>query len=205
MNKPIATPVFSRPAFVEAARKEFEALIAGRCDLEFVDALLVDLCGALRGKRMPVSDAAKLFESGMQIPLSVYLMDTRGEMTNPFGRGFGDGDPDGTAWPIPGTLSPVWGETPKRAQLLMTLHDAHGAPCDAEPRAALDGGADGLDAYRALAGLLPRLLKPGGIALLELGLGQVERVEPLFQSLTVVRVAPDLAGISRVLVLQASK
>jgi release factor glutamine methyltransferase len=74
-----------------------------------------------------------------------------------------------------------------------------------EPRAALDGGADGLDAYRALAGLLPRLLKPGGIALLELGLGQVERVEPLFQSLIVVRVAPDLAGISRVLVLQASK
>ena len=138
MNKPIATPVFSPPAFVEAARKEFEALIARRCDLEFVDALLVDLCGALRGKRMPVGDAAKLFESGMQIPLSVYLMDTRGEMTNPFGRGFGDGDPDGTAWPIPGTLSPVWGETPKRAQLLMTLHDAHGAPCDAEPRAALE-------------------------------------------------------------------
>ncbi|HSZ74548.1 MAG TPA: glutamine synthetase family protein [Rhizomicrobium sp.] len=138
MNKPIPTPVFSRPAFVEIARKEFEALIARRSDLAFVDALLVDLCGTLRGKRMPVGDAAKLFESGMQIPLSVYLMDMRGEMTNPFGRGFGDGDPDGTAWPIPGTLSPVWGETPKRAQILMTLHDAHGAPCDAEPRAALE-------------------------------------------------------------------
>ena len=35
----------------------------------------------------------------------------RGEMTNPFGRGFGDGDPDGTAWPVPGT-SRVWGEGP---------------------------------------------------------------------------------------------
>ena len=74
-----------------------------------------------------------------------------------------------------------------------------------EPRAALDGGTDGLDAYRGLAGLLPRLLWPGGIALLELGLGQAEQVEPLFQGLTVVRVAPDLAGISRVLVLKASK
>jgi release factor glutamine methyltransferase len=74
-----------------------------------------------------------------------------------------------------------------------------------EPRAALDGGADGLDAYRGLGGLLPRLLKPGGMALLELGLGQAELVEPLFQSLPVVRVAPDLAGISRVLVLRASK
>ena len=74
-----------------------------------------------------------------------------------------------------------------------------------EPRAALDGGMDGLGAYRGLAGLLPRLLKPGGMALLELGLGQAEQVEPLFLGLTVVRVAPDLAGISRVLVLQASK
>jgi len=74
-----------------------------------------------------------------------------------------------------------------------------------EPRPALDGGADGLEAYRGLAGLLPRLLRPGGLALLELGLGQAEQVEPLFQSLTVVRVAPDLAGISRVLVLRASK
>ena len=74
-----------------------------------------------------------------------------------------------------------------------------------EPRAALDGGMDGLDAHRALARLLPRLLKPGGMGLLELGLGQAEQVEPLFQGLTVVRVAPDLTGISRVLVLQAPK
>jgi release factor glutamine methyltransferase len=74
-----------------------------------------------------------------------------------------------------------------------------------EPRAALDGGADGLDAYRGLAGLLPGLLKPGGMALLELGLGQAEQVEPLFHGLAVVRVAPDLAGIPRVLVLRTSK
>jgi len=138
MNKLVTPPVFSRPAFVDEARREFDALVASRSDLQFIDALLVDLCGTLRGKRLPIGEAGKLFESGMQIPLSVYLMDAHGEMTNPFGRGIGDGDPDGTAWPVPGTLSPVWGQTPKRAQILMTLHDAHGAPCDAEPRAALE-------------------------------------------------------------------
>ena len=74
-----------------------------------------------------------------------------------------------------------------------------------EPRAALDGGADGLGAYRALAKLLPRLIRPGGMALLELGQDQAKPVEPLFQGLTVVRVAPDLAGIPRVLVLRAPK
>jgi release factor glutamine methyltransferase len=71
-----------------------------------------------------------------------------------------------------------------------------------EPRAALDGGPDGLDAYRALAELLPRLLRPGGVAVLELGLGQARQVEPLFQKLTVLRAAPDLAGIPRALVLK---
>src|SRR6185312_2737248 len=44
-----------------------------------------------------------------------------------------------------------------------------------EPLAALDGGPDGLDAYRSLAGLLPRLMRPGAAALLELGRGQAEQ------------------------------
>jgi release factor glutamine methyltransferase len=74
-----------------------------------------------------------------------------------------------------------------------------------EPHAALDGGVDGLCAYRALAGLVPRLLRPGGLAFLELGAGQVSQVELLFPGLPVVHVAPDLAGIPRVLVLKAPK
>jgi release factor glutamine methyltransferase len=74
-----------------------------------------------------------------------------------------------------------------------------------EPVVALDGGVDGLAAYHDLAGLLPRLLRPGGLAFLELGQGQAAQVELLFQGLTVVHVAPDLAGIPRVLVLRAPK
>ena len=74
-----------------------------------------------------------------------------------------------------------------------------------EPLAALDGGPDGLDAYRSLAALLPRLMIPGAVALLELGCGQAGTVEPLFGSLSVDRVAPDLAGIPRVLVLKKTK
>jgi glutamine synthetase len=137
MNKPISTPGFARPVFVEAARKKLEALLEAEPDILFVDAMLADVCGTLRGKRLPASGTQHLFETGMQIPESIYLMDASGEMTNPFGRGFGDGDPDGTAWPIPETIAPVWGEGPKRAQMLMTLHDAKGQVHPAEPRAAL--------------------------------------------------------------------
>jgi release factor glutamine methyltransferase len=71
-----------------------------------------------------------------------------------------------------------------------------------EPRAALDGGPDGLDAYRALAALLPRMLKKGGQAILEIGAGQA--VEPVFvgSGLRLVGIAPDLAGIPRAVLLE---
>lgn len=74
-----------------------------------------------------------------------------------------------------------------------------------EPRAALDGGADGLDAYRALATLLPRILKYGGHALLELGLGQAASVPLLFQGLEILRLVPDLGGVPRCLVLRKTQ
>ncbi len=136
MNKVSPPPGFAAPAFVGKARAEFETLKTAYPDLQYVDAVLADVIGVLRGKRLPIGEADKLFESGMQIPHSLYLMDAHGEMTNPFGRGVGDGDPDGTAWPIPGTVSRVWGEP--RAQILMSLRDGQGVPDPAEPRAALE-------------------------------------------------------------------
>jgi len=71
-----------------------------------------------------------------------------------------------------------------------------------EPRAALDGGPDGLQAYRALAALLPRILAPGGHALLEIGFGQAAAMEPLFNGLELSRIASDLSGIPRCVVLK---
>lgn len=76
---------------------------------------------------------------------------------------------------------------------------------DHEPGVALDGGGDGLDAYRNLAGLLPRILRSGGMAIVELGMGQDAAMEPLFKELDLVRIAPDLAGIPRALALKKPK
>jgi release factor glutamine methyltransferase len=72
-----------------------------------------------------------------------------------------------------------------------------------EPRAALDGGPDGLSVYRGLAKLLPDLLKPGGHALLEIGSGQALAISGLFPGLEIVRIAPDLSGIPRCVILRA--
>ena len=75
-----------------------------------------------------------------------------------------------------------------------------------EPLGALDGGVDGLDAYRTLASLLPRLLRPEGRAFIEIGLGQDELVTGIFSAvdLHVVQIVPDLAGIPRCVCVASS-
>jgi release factor glutamine methyltransferase len=72
-----------------------------------------------------------------------------------------------------------------------------------EPATALDGGADGLASYRRIIARLPLLLRPRGVAVLELGQGQAGSVSALaaecgLQALT----RPDLAGIPRAIVLR---
>jgi release factor glutamine methyltransferase len=71
-----------------------------------------------------------------------------------------------------------------------------------EPRAALDGGPDGLSAYRALGRILPGILAQGGHALLEIGLGQAQAMGTLFQKLEILRLAPDLSGVPRCVILR---
>jgi release factor glutamine methyltransferase len=69
-----------------------------------------------------------------------------------------------------------------------------------EPRLALDGGADGLDAYRLLAPEIIRVLRPGGMFAVEIGIGQAADVTALFQSAgaEAVAVHNDLATHPRV-------
>jgi release factor glutamine methyltransferase len=71
---------------------------------------------------------------------------------------------------------------------------------DHEPRLALDGGADGLDAYRQLAPEILRVLRPGGSFAVEVGVGQAAEVERLFQAAGAVALAThnDLAARPRV-------
>jgi len=74
-----------------------------------------------------------------------------------------------------------------------------------EPRVALDGGADGLAAYRIIAAALPSLLKPGGAFALEVGAGQAESVKALAEEAGLATGEPrrDLSGIPRVVVGRA--
>lgn len=76
-----------------------------------------------------------------------------------------------------------------------------------DPRAALDGGPDGLDCYRAIAAQAPALLTPSGRLAVELGEGQALAVKRLFTQagFDLVALRPDLAGIPRALVVHSSR
>ncbi|MCL6709958.1 peptide chain release factor N(5)-glutamine methyltransferase [Pseudomonas sp. R2.Fl] len=73
---------------------------------------------------------------------------------------------------------------------------------DFDPVAALDGGADGLDAYRAIAAGAPDHLNEGGLVALEIGYDQRDSVSGLFEAHGFRRIEAgrDLAGNDRVLI-----
>jgi release factor glutamine methyltransferase len=75
---------------------------------------------------------------------------------------------------------------------------------DYDPRAALDGGPDGLLAYRAIAADLARLAAPDGIAILEIGFDQAESAADCFREAgwASIAVRRDLENQPRALLVR---
>jgi release factor glutamine methyltransferase len=74
---------------------------------------------------------------------------------------------------------------------------------DHDPHLALDGGPDGLRAYRRIAAQASGLLSPGGLLVLEIGQGQDGDVAQLVAAAGLMIAGPtraDLAGIGRAVV-----
>ena len=74
-----------------------------------------------------------------------------------------------------------------------------------EPRAALDGGPDGLDLIRSLLETAPPYLRPGGVLLLEIGAGQGDAVTGLARRQfphAGVQLHQDYAGLDRLVVVR---
>jgi len=70
---------------------------------------------------------------------------------------------------------------------------------DFEPHVALFGGATGFELYDRIVADAPRVLRPGGWLVMELGFGCADHVAALLSQWDSVSVEPDLAGIPRVI------
>ncbi|MBA4097103.1 MAG: peptide chain release factor N(5)-glutamine methyltransferase [Rhodospirillum sp.] len=75
-----------------------------------------------------------------------------------------------------------------------------------EPRLALDGGLDGLDAYRRLGPATVRLLAAGGLAAFEIGIGQGDSVREMMVAAGLRHIATgrDLAALERCVLFRKS-
>ena len=106
-------------------------------ETRYIDAFYSDLCGIIRGKRFPISCAEKIFNSGVMVPGSCFLLGVTGESFDPLGLGFSDGDPDESATALVETLVPMpWAQIPT-AQVQLTLDSGSGGPFYYEPRNVL--------------------------------------------------------------------
>jgi release factor glutamine methyltransferase len=70
---------------------------------------------------------------------------------------------------------------------------------DWEPHVALFAGENGYEAYQRIVASAPRVLRPGGWLVMELGFGTRDYVAGMLADWNDVRIEPDLAGIPRVI------
>ena len=108
-----------------------------------IDALIPDLNGVFRGKRVPVENWAKIESYGLQLPGTVFSTDICGTTKGLEDQGILIGDPDLLCKPSLSTLcNTPWFEN--IAQVIMSMYQLDGSPYYADPRHCLQKVLDRL-------------------------------------------------------------
>ena len=132
-------------------KKQLEDYLAARPETRFMEPLIADMNGILRGKRVGVEDLGKAFKNGVNMCAATTLLDTLGNTFENIPYGLRDGDPDAKAMAVSGSLSPVPWATLPTAQVLLEMINLDGSPYENDPRNVL---------RKALQPLLDLGLKP---------------------------------------------
>lgn len=108
-------------------------------ELQFIDLLMPDINGIVRGKRVDAATLPKVFESGIALPASIFAMNIQGTTVEETGLGLDIGEADRVCLPVPGTLCmEPWQRRPT-AQLLLTMYELdRKTPFFADPRVVLE-------------------------------------------------------------------
>jgi len=117
---------------------EIEDFRARHPHARFLDALMFDLVGNAIGKRYPMRDIEKVYETGIAFCAGITTLDALGACWDVAGIGFSDGDPDAISWPVPGTLVPApWMQEPTAQVLIQPRHPTAPDGWWFDPRAIL--------------------------------------------------------------------
>ena len=116
---------------------EAKAFLDAHPEIEAFDIVLTDANGIGRGKIVRRHELMGIFENGRHLPISILGLDITGEDVHETGLVWDTGDGDLRAWPIPGTLAPLFGTSPARGQVLMSMFHLDGRPMTSDPRLVL--------------------------------------------------------------------
>ncbi|UCI10069.1 glutamine synthetase family protein [Mesorhizobium sp. B1-1-8] len=129
-NAAVTSPTGSTPS-------EARAFLGAHPHIEAFDIVLTDANGIGRGKIVRRHELMSIFEGGRHMPISILGLDITGEDVHETGLIWDTGDGDLRAWPIPGTLVPLYGTKPARGQVLMSMYHLDGQPMSSDPRLVL--------------------------------------------------------------------
>ena len=123
--------------------------------VRWVDLLLADINGVLRGKRVAREELVAACMRGVYLPGSMFALDILGETIESTGLGFDDGDADRACLPVPASLVPVPWLGPDIAQQQVQMHELDGQPFFGDPRHVLESvvgrfRSDGLEPVVAI-------------------------------------------------------
>jgi glutamine synthetase len=121
----------------ETLKQELDRYLEQFPETRFLEPLMPDMHGILRGKRISVDEFYNAFGNGLNFVGSTALLDTLGNMVESITYGAQDGDPDVKAFAVPGTLAPVpWAKQPT-GQFLLEMVELDGSPYPWDPRNVL--------------------------------------------------------------------
>jgi glutamine synthetase len=104
-----------------ATLKEWQEFAHAHSQLSALDAFIIDVNGNTLGKRLAIADAHKAFTDGVQFSSCALIADVRGLGHNVQGMGASDGDPDGSAVPLSGSVHTVPWARATTAQVLCSM------------------------------------------------------------------------------------
>ncbi|MFB3078149.1 MAG: glutamine synthetase family protein, partial [Lysobacterales bacterium] len=121
----------------QTVQRELSRYLEQHPETRFLEPLMPDINGILRGKRLGVDDFDKAFGNGLNFCGAATLMDSKGNTFDSIPYGNNDGDPDVLALAVPGSLAPVpWLKTPT-GQFLLEMVELDGSPYPWDPRNVL--------------------------------------------------------------------
>lgn len=130
-----------------ADKIELEVFLEAYPDIQMLEAMIPDMSGILRCKRIHRRELDTLFGGGIKSPKSLPLITSKGGLSDDLSLDSFAGDPDQLMRPVSGTLADVPWLSSSIGQVLLTCATLEGEPSWVDPRNVLDGV---LDQFRAL-------------------------------------------------------